>query len=140
MYPMIDLTFERHIKASITTVWNGLTRSDLIAKWFFAVDFKPVVGHRFTLIGNATTGWRGWTNVEIFVLEPPHRMVWSFDCIDEAQPSTVEIRLEEREAGVQLTLMHTGEVPTQTKRLLEEGWNTYIGRLSRLCERIPAWV
>ncbi|WP_048645138.1 SRPBCC family protein [Nitratireductor soli] len=128
----IDLTIERHIRASLATVWDCITRPDLIARWFFATDFKPIVGHRFTIVGEAVAGWRGWTNVEVLELSPPHRMVWSFDCTDAAPPGRVSFRLEEVDDGVRLRLSHEGGAPAPTRQLLDEGWSVYLGQLADL--------
>jgi uncharacterized protein YndB with AHSA1/START domain len=131
----IDLRIERRITASINRVWACLTTPDLIADWFFAVDFRPEIGHRFRIEGEPVTGWRGWTEVEILELDPPHRMLWSFDCTAEATPSRVRFELEQREDHVRLVLTHEGFVPPKTRHLLDEGWSAYTTALEALAAR-----
>lgn len=131
----IDLKIERRIAASIGTVWACLTTPDFIADWFFAVDFRPEVGHRFRIEGEPVTGWRGWTEVEVVELDPPRRMLWSFDCTAEAAPSRVLFELEPDEDHVRLILTHEGFVPPKTRRLLDEGWSSYTMALKALAAR-----
>lgn len=138
MLQSIELRIERRIGASLATVWACITTPELIAHWFFTVDFKPVAGHRFTITGASVPGWRGWTNVEVLELEPPHRMVWKFDCVDEAPPSRVSFDLTEEDGGVRLVLTHEGEVPARTRQLLKEGWSSYLLRLPELAAKVSS--
>lgn len=131
----IDLRIERRIAASIDRVWACLTTPDLIADWFFAVDFQPEIGHRFRIEGEPVTGWRGWTEVEVLELDPPRRMLWSFDCTAEAAPSRVLFELEPHEDHVRLILTHEGFVPPTTRHLLDEGWSAYTTALEALAAR-----
>lgn len=129
MLKPINLTFDRRIRASIGTVWACLTEAELIAQWFFAVDFRPVVGHRFQVKGEKVTGWRGWTDVEVVEISAPHRMVWLFDCVEDAPPGRVVFSLEDEPGFVRFTLNHTGFVPLRTRQLLDAGWKEYTERL-----------
>ncbi|WP_448953666.1 SRPBCC family protein [Labrys neptuniae] len=135
MLQPIDLRIERRIAASIGTVWACLTTPALIADWFFAVDFRPEVGHRFRIAGEPVSGWRGWTDVEVLELEPPRRMLWSFDCCAEAEASHVLFELEQKQDHVRLLLSHDGFVPALTRRLLDEGWSAYLTELAGLAQR-----
>ncbi|MGI6855440.1 SRPBCC family protein [Mesorhizobium sp. 1B3] len=134
MLKPIAIRIERDIKASPATVWACLTRPDLIAQWFFAVDFQPRAGHRFCIRGDEALGWRGWTDVEVIEIQAPRRMVWSFDCTEQAPPGRVVFTLEERAGFVRFVLTHEGRVPMATRRLLDTGWADYAARLSRLAE------
>ncbi|MFE0016602.1 SRPBCC domain-containing protein [Mesorhizobium sp. NPDC059054] len=136
MLKPINLTFERDIRASLPTVWACLTDPKLISQWFFAVDFKPVAGHRFHITGQAVAGWRGWTEVEVLEITPPHCMVWSFDCAEQAPAGRVVFSLNEHAGFVRLVLTHDGLVPEQTLRLLEAGWREYTGNLLTLAEAL----
>ena len=134
MLKPIAIRIERDVKASLATVWACLTQPDLIAQWFFAVDFRPQVGHRFRIRGDEVVGWRGWTDVEVIEIDAPRRMVWSFDCTGQAPPGRVVFTLKECAGFVRFILTHEGRVPANTRRLLDAGWTDYVGRLSRLAE------
>lgn len=136
MLKPIDLALERDIRASLATVWACLTEPKLIAQWFFAVDFRPVAGHRFRIAGEAVAGWRGWTEVEVLEIAPPHRMVWSFDCVENAPAGRVVFSLTEHAGFVRLVLTHDGLMPEPTLRLLDAGWRQYTGNLAILVETL----
>lgn len=133
----IDLRIERDVAASPERLWQCLKRRELLAEWFFAVDFEPIPGHRFTILGDAVPGWRGWTNVEVIELDPPRRMVWAFDCTSEAPPSRVTFSIEPIESGCRLVITHEGEAPGLTCRLLKAGWTDYSKRLAALAPLVP---
>ena len=136
MLKPIDLIFERDIRASLATVWACLTDPKLIAQWFFAVDFKPLVGHRFRISGEAVPGWRGWTEVEVLEIVAPTHMAWSFDCADKAPAGRVVFSLQQHVGFVRLVLTHNGQVPATTLRLLSAGWEEYTGNLRTLAETL----
>lgn len=136
MLKPIDLTFERDIHASLATVWACLVQPELIARWFFTVDFRPVVGHRFRIVGEAAAGWRGWTEVQVLEITPPHHMVWSFDCTAQAPAGRVVFSLSEHDGFIRLVVTHDGMVPEPTLRLLAAGWEEYTGNLRALAETL----
>lgn len=59
-------------------VWRALTQSALIAQWLMQNDFKPEVGHRFTFRAQPQPGWTGITNCEVKIIEPLHRLVYTW--------------------------------------------------------------
>ena len=44
---MADVTLDFQFTSSIEQVWKALTDSDILAKWIWKNDFKPVVGEKF---------------------------------------------------------------------------------------------
>jgi hypothetical protein len=44
------------------------TQSALIAEWLLPNDFKPEVGHRFTLRSQPPPGWNGSVNCEVTIV------------------------------------------------------------------------
>jgi uncharacterized protein YndB with AHSA1/START domain len=131
----IDLVVERRFRHSADRVWEALTQPDLLAEWFWTLDFRPQVGWRFKVEGEPAPGWRGFTDCEILALDPPRKMVWSFACVDDAPPSTVVFELFDAPGGARLVLTHTGEVPAETRALLDAGWNTYVPRIDAVLDR-----
>ena len=47
------VTIEREMAHPPEKVWRALTQRPLIEDWLMPNDFEPVVGHRFTLRGDA---------------------------------------------------------------------------------------
>ncbi len=52
-----DIILERLLPHPPETVWNALTRADLIARWLMPNDFVPVPGHRFTFRTQPKGAW-----------------------------------------------------------------------------------
>lgn len=107
-------------------VWEALTSSEAIAAWLMPNDFKPVVGHRFTLLTRPRPvfGFDGIVRCEVTELDPPRRMVWSWagGSIDTTVTFTLEptagsgTRLRMRQEGFH------GLGAQLTRRILASGW------------------
>jgi uncharacterized protein YndB with AHSA1/START domain len=70
----VDLVYSH----PIGRVWHALTTSEALAAWLMPNDFKPVVGHTFTLRTEPAPGFDGIVRCEVLELEPPTHMVWSW--------------------------------------------------------------
>ncbi|MFI8595643.1 SRPBCC domain-containing protein [Microbacterium sp. NPDC078428] len=60
------------------TLWRALTDSELLSAWLMPNDFRPEVGHRFTMTTDPAPLFDGTVHLEVLELDPPHRMVWSW--------------------------------------------------------------
>lgn len=118
----MDLLFVEVFPHPIEKVWRALTEPAALASWLMENDFAPVAGRRFTLRGPARPGWRGWNECEVVALEPPTRMVWSWQVHERDQPSRVEFLLEEISGGTRLTLRHIGETDPETRERTISRW------------------
>ncbi len=45
----LSVTVEREMPYPPEKIWRALTQPHLIAEWLMKADFKPALGHRFTL-------------------------------------------------------------------------------------------
>jgi uncharacterized protein YndB with AHSA1/START domain len=107
-------------------VWAALTSSEAIAEWLMPNDFKPVVGHHFTLRTRPRPvfGFDGIVRCEVTELDPPRRMVWSWagGSID----TTVTFTLEPTpDSGTRLRMHQEGFAGLGgqfTRRVLASGW------------------
>jgi len=118
----LKIALDRVYPHPIETVWAAVTRADALTAWLMDNDFVPRLGHRFTLRGQPVSGWRGWAECEVLVLDEPRRMVWSWQGWEEGAPSEVVFELEPVAAGTQLRLRHGGEIDSTTIKLLSSGW------------------
>jgi len=64
--------FEREL------VWQSLTDPELIAAWLMPNDFRPELGHVFTLRTDPAPGFDGIVHCRVLALEPLHRMRWAW--------------------------------------------------------------
>lgn len=63
---------------SAETLWRALTDRELLATWLMPNDFRPEVGHRFTMTTDPAPLFDGTVHLEVLEIEPPHRMCWSW--------------------------------------------------------------
>lgn len=105
------LLIERGYDATRDDVWDALTSTDRLARWFLPVSGDLTVGGKYQIEGNA--------GGEILECEPPQRFKITWMYGDAAALSEVEVRLSaDSEQRTTLTLEHIAEVP-------EEFWSTY---------------
>ncbi|MDB5213239.1 MAG: Activator of Hsp90 ATPase 1 family protein [Myxococcaceae bacterium] len=124
----LDLELEEVFDQPVETVWRAITDPARLARWLMQNDFEPRVGHRFTLREAPTAQWRGWMQCEVLELDPPRRMVWSWDGGMDGETTTrvtFEVRPEGR--GARLVLRHQGEADATRRDALGGGWKRRIG-------------
>lgn len=107
-------------------VWQALTSSQALAAWLMPNDFKPAVGHRFTLRTQPRPLFRfdGLVRCEVIELDPPRRMVWSWagGSIDTIVTFTLE---PTPDSGTRLRMHQEGFAGLGgqlTRRILSSGW------------------
>jgi uncharacterized protein YndB with AHSA1/START domain len=93
-----------------------------LGAWLMENDFEPRIGQRFRFRDPPAPGFRGWIDCEVIELEPPVRMVWSWQRSADEQPTRVEIRLNAVAGGTRLTLEHTGETDPDARSRYTSGW------------------
>ena len=60
-------------------VWAALTDPAALAEWLMPNDFAPVVGREFTFRTKPAPGFDGVVHCRVLEMEPPERMVWSWN-------------------------------------------------------------
>jgi len=90
----------------VEQVWAALTSSSALTAWLMPNDFKPVVGHHFSLRTRPAPGFDGIVHCQVVELEPPSRMVWTWagGNID----TTVTFTLEAVDGGRTRLRLHQG--------------------------------
>jgi uncharacterized protein YndB with AHSA1/START domain len=71
----------------------------------------------------------------VLEIEPPRRMVWSWQSSESSEPTRVEFRLDPIEGGTRLTLMHTGDTDPASRDRLSSGWPVKLSGLRSLLTR-----
>lgn len=106
-------------------VWHALTDSDRLAAWLMPNDFRPEVGHCFTL----DTGRWGTTHCEVLEIEPERllRFSWRNGPLD----TEVTWRLAPEGRGTRLILEHRGfdlDHPLQRSAHegMSDGWESEV--------------
>ncbi len=81
----------------IDRVWRAITEGEALSEWLMPTsDFRAEVGVRFKFTQPATDRWSGVVEGEVLVVEPPHRLVYSWN---GGFPSTATFALMETEDG-----------------------------------------
>jgi len=104
----------------------------LIEQWLMSNDFRPVVGHRFTLRATPVPGWNGVIDCEVVVVEPNARLSYSWGSM--GMESVVNWTLTPTERGTHLRMEHAGFRPDQEANYkgAKYGWQKFIGNLERV--------
>ncbi|MBG6142966.1 SRPBCC family protein [Roseibium album] len=122
MSQILNLKLEEFYPQPLERVWQALTDPAAISDWLMPCDFQPIVGHKFTIRGNATENWRGFTHCEVLTLVPPTLMEWSWESADIEEPTRLSFALQSFEGGTKLSLIHTGTTTRDDIASLSQGW------------------
>ena len=125
---------ELFIKASPQRVFQALTRSEDLERWFLVkaeVDLRPGGTIRFAWEpGKFEVG-------KILVLEPPHRLSYTWETFGPG-PTTVTFELVGENDGTRLRLTHTGigegEDWDRYYSSVKSGWSAHLGDLAAWLE------
>lgn len=81
----------------IDLVWTAITEVEAVSEWLMpTTNFRAEVGARFEFTQPATDRWSGVVKGEVLAVEPPHRLVYSWD---GGFPSTATFTLKETDSG-----------------------------------------
>ncbi len=128
----IDLSFREFYPHPIEKVWRAISSREGLAFWLMENDFEPVMGRRFQFRYAAGPNGRGWIDCEVLALEPPTRIVWSWQATESDRDGLVEIQLKTIEGGTELTLAHTGDTDPDRRSRYAAGWPGKFADLHRL--------
>ena len=119
-------------------IWRAMTEAELIGEWLMKNDFAPVVGHRFNFRSEPMNGWNGITDCEVLVLEPPSRLVYSWNAHGEQAAtgikSVVTWTLTKVAGGTRVHMEHAGFRPNDEGfyKGASYGWPLMIEALERV--------
>jgi uncharacterized protein YndB with AHSA1/START domain len=99
---------ERVLDAPVKKVWQALTDSDTMKKWYFNVsDFKPVVGQEFSFEGGPPE--KIYKHLcKIITLEKERRIAYTWRYKGYQGESTVTFELEPEGNKTRIRVIHTG--------------------------------
>ncbi|WP_299938650.1 SRPBCC domain-containing protein [uncultured Pelagimonas sp.] len=131
------------LPASPSIVWDHLTKSELMGKWFHPAADDLREGHPYTLLSAADGERMCWGTVE--KATPHEHMRWSFTVGPmQGMMSTVDWRLAAAPGGTELTLEHSG-LPDDGEGYglvlaLDKGWHGFLGHLHAMGDDYTATI
>ncbi|MEM8809631.1 MAG: SRPBCC domain-containing protein [Cyanobacteria bacterium P01_G01_bin.38] len=102
------LVFNARYPHSPERVWQALTHPHALAAWLMENNFEACVGHRFQFKEPSLPGLETVIDCEVIALEPPTRLVYTWQANGMSVPSVVTWMLMPVDGGTQLQLCHSG--------------------------------
>jgi uncharacterized protein YndB with AHSA1/START domain len=131
-----SVVVEREVPYPPEKVWRALTQPQLIEEWLMKNDFKPVVGHRFSLRMDPQPNWNGVIDCRVLVVEPNKTLSYAWGAL--GLESAVTFTLTPTPAGTHLRMEQTGFQPEQQQAYqgAKYGWQKFFANLEQLLARI----
>jgi uncharacterized protein YndB with AHSA1/START domain len=136
-----DVVLEAIYPYPADRVWRALTDPSEIATWLMPNDFRPVIGHRFTFRTEPrpSVGFDGIVHCEVTVVDPPHRLTYTW--AGGGLATTVTWTLKTEAGGTRVRLEHrgfAGAVGQIASAAMRPGWQRILELgLRQATERIP---
>lgn len=114
----------------IDSVWKAISSQEALSSWLMETDFEAIVGKRFTFKTKPAPGFDGLVSGEVLVVEPPHKLVYSWQG-GTLKNTTVSFQLEAVKEGTKLTLEHTGFSGLREllpRFILGSGWGSLLNK------------
>jgi uncharacterized protein YndB with AHSA1/START domain len=126
----LSVVIEREIAHPPEKIWRALSQPHLIEEWLMKNDFKPAVGHRFTLRGD----W-GSVDCKVLALEPNKTLSYSWDAM--GLESVVTWTLTPTSTGTHLRMEQMGFRPDQQQAYhgAKYGWQKFFAALEQVVAR-----
>lgn len=131
--PVPPLVVERVLNAPVSTVWQALTTSDAMKRWYFEMDgFRPEVGCEFSFVVEHH-GNRFDHRCRVTAVVPQQRISYTWRYHGHEGESHVVFELFPEGKGTRLKLTHTGletfpKVPAFDPQNFTRGWNSLLGQ------------
>ncbi|MHA6261557.1 SRPBCC family protein [Sporosarcina sp. CAU 1771] len=136
---MADVTLDFQFTSSVKQVWKALTDSDMLEKWIWKNDFKPVIGEEFQFRSEPNEWWDGIVNGEVLAVEEPHLLSYTWASAGETTTITWTLKTSS-DGGTHMHFEQTGfsEATKATKGAIEGAkysWTNFGGQLKKLLEQ-----
>ena len=126
-----SVVIEREMPFAPDKIWRALTQDYLIEEWLMKNDFKPVVGHGFTLRGD----W-GSVDCQVIAAEPNRTLSYRWDAM--GLESVVTWTLTPTDTGTHLRMEQAGFRPDQEQAYqgAKFGWQKFLASLEGVVGRL----
>ncbi|HZC15860.1 MAG TPA: SRPBCC domain-containing protein [Caulobacteraceae bacterium] len=127
-----SLVVERIMPHPPEKIWRALTERPLIEDWLMKTDFKPVVGHGFTLRSEPMPLWNGVIDCEVLAVEAQGQLTYSWSAL--GLESVVTWTLTPVNVGTHVRMEQSGFKPHQDANYqgAAHGWRRFVDGLERV--------
>jgi uncharacterized protein YndB with AHSA1/START domain len=127
----LSVVVEREIPFPPERIWRALTQPHLIEEWLMKNDFKPVVGHSFTLRGD----W-GAADCQVQAVAPNKTLSYTWGAF--GLESVVTWTLTPTSTGTNLRMEQSGFRPDQQQAYqgAKYGWKKFLANLDQVVARM----
>lgn len=129
------VVIEREIAHPPEKIWRALTQPHLIAEWLMTNDFKPVVGHSFSLRRQATPELEVVIDCEVTEVEPNETLAYTWKAF--GTDTVVTFTLTPTATGTTLRVEQAG-FPADNKAAIKganASWRQFLIALDELMSR-----
>jgi uncharacterized protein YndB with AHSA1/START domain len=139
----IVLVVRRTIRAPAGRVFDAWTQPEQLRRWWgprpvtcesAEVDLR--VGGAYRIGNRLPDGTVLWISGEFEIVEPPHRLVYTWNIEGDApriaSRSRVTVRFEARDVGTEVVVVHERIDTEETRADHENGWNGCLANLEAL--------
>jgi uncharacterized protein YndB with AHSA1/START domain len=132
----LSVVIEREMPFPPEKIWRALTQPHLIEEWLMKNDFKPVVGHSFTLRMDPQPNWNGVIDCEVLAVEPNKALSYTWGSL--GLKSVVTLTLTPTSTGTHLRMEQSGFRPDQPQNYqgAKYGWQQFFANLEQVLARI----
>jgi uncharacterized protein YndB with AHSA1/START domain len=130
--PTRTLVVEKDMPQPQEKIWRALTEASLIEAWLMTNDFKPVVGHKFTLRSKPMPNWNGLIESEVLAVEDNKRLSYRWNSM--GLESVVTWTLTPSSGGTLVRMEQTGfrSEDDANYKGASYGWQKFVGGLERV--------
>jgi uncharacterized protein YndB with AHSA1/START domain len=131
-----SVVVERELPHPPEKIWRALTEPHFIEEWLMANDFKPVVGHRFSLRRSPQPELNIVVDCQVLAIEPNKTLSYAWAAY--GLESTVTWTLTMTRTGTNLRMEQSGFRPDQQQAYhgAKHGWQKFFANLEQVLARV----
>ena len=131
----LSVVVEREIPYPPEKIWCALTQPHLIEEWLMKNDFRPVVGHNFSLRTDPQPHWNGVIDCQVLVVEQNKSLSYTWGAL--GLESAVTFTLSRTPEGTHLRMEQTGfsSDRPQNYQGAKYGWQKFFAKLEQVLSR-----
>jgi uncharacterized protein YndB with AHSA1/START domain len=129
----LSVVVERELPYPAGKIWRTLTQPHLIEEWLMKNDFKPLVGHKFSLRMDPQPNWNGVIDCQVLVVEPNKTLSYAWGALGLESAVT----LTPTPTGTHLRMEQTGFQTDRPQNYqgAKYGWQKFFANLDQVLAR-----